>query len=81
MVLVPWIRIRGYLFGLYSAEPIHEPPHVHVTGKGGSAKFWLGPVRVVFSTYTRNATREIVDVVNEREQQLMEAWREHFSDR
>jgi hypothetical protein len=63
------------------SEPRHEPPHVHVKGKGGSAKLWLGPVKVVRSSYAVSDTSEIVDIVREREDTFMERWREQFGDR
>jgi hypothetical protein len=75
------VRIRGSSFGFYSAEPAREPAHVHVNGKGGNAKLWLRPVRLVFSTYTRSETSDIVDVVHEQEDKFVEMWREHFGDR
>ena len=78
---MPFIRIRGYLFGFFSREPPHEPPHIHVKGKGGKAKLWLDPVRLVFSTYTRSETHDIVEIVSEHQERFVEMWREHFGDR
>lgn len=75
---MPFIRIRGYLFGFFVSEPTHEPPHIHVKGKGGKAKLWLDPVRVVESSYSKGQTREIVAVVKKQQERLMEAWREQF---
>jgi len=71
---VPFVEIRGYLFGFFVAEPLSEPPRVHVKGKGGSAKFWLGPVRLVRSTYTRNVTREVGRIVEKNEMMFVTMW-------
>jgi hypothetical protein len=77
---LPFVKIRGFRFGFYSFEPPHEPPHIHVTGKGGSAKLWLGPVRVVESTYTRSETSDIVRIVREEERRFLANWRKKFGD-
>lgn len=78
---VPFIKIRGYLFGFFVSEPPNEPRHVHVKGKGGRAKLWLDPVRLVQSSYTEVETSEIVEVVRAEEHRFMEMWREHFGNR
>lgn len=78
---LPFIEIHGYLFGFFVSEPPLEPPHVHVKGKGGKAKLWLRPVRLVHSSYSAGATGEIVAVVQEQEARFLEMWRERFSDR
>ncbi|MBU6422481.1 MAG: DUF4160 domain-containing protein [Chloroflexota bacterium] len=78
---MPFIRIRGYLFGFYVSEPANEPPHIHVKGRGGRAKLWLDPVEVEESRYSRGETGEIVRIVHEQQTRFMEAWRERFGDR
>lgn len=78
---LPFIEIRGYLFGFFVSEPPNEPAHVHVKGKGGSAKLWLGPVRLVRSSYPAAATSEIVGIVNDEEDRFLEMWRERFRER
>lgn len=78
---MPFIRIRGYLFGFFSREPPHELPHIHVKGRGGKAKLWLSPIRLVRSTYTRSETSDIVAIVNDNEQSFVEMWHERFRDR
>lgn len=78
---MPFLEIRGYLFGFFVSEPPNEPPHVHVKGKGGSAKLWLATVRLVRSSYSAGETSEIVDIVREHEHSFMEMWHEQFGDR
>lgn len=78
---MPFIEIRGYRFGVFVSEPPYEAPHIHVKGKGGAAKLWLNPVRLVRSSYAVNETSEIVDVVRKEESRFLEMWREQFGDR
>jgi hypothetical protein len=78
---VPFLRIRGYLFGSYSDEPHHEPAHIHIKGKGGRAKFWLRPVRLASSTYTRPVTRDIELLVRRHEAVLCDLWRRRHGHR
>lgn len=42
------LREYGYRFHFYSNEG-KEPPHVHVTGKGGEMKVWIPDMVVEFS--------------------------------
>lgn len=78
---MPFVEIRGYLFGFFVSEPPHEAAHIHVKGKGGSAKLWLRPIRLIRSSYSASATREIVEIAEQQEDRFWEMWRERFSDR
>jgi hypothetical protein len=78
---VPFVEIRGYLFGFFVSEPPNEPPHVHVKGKGGTAKLWLEPVRLVRSDYSVGETSDIVEIVRNEEARFMGMWRERFEYR
>ena len=72
------LRIQGYRVGFFSAD-WDEPPHVHVTKGGNTAKFWLKPVQLAFNAgYQRHEPNEIVRIVEENQQRLMEAWNEYF---
>jgi hypothetical protein len=62
------------------AEPPNEPAHLHVKGKGGTARLWLRPLRLVRSTYSPNETREIVEIAANEEGRFLEMWRERFGD-
>ena len=55
--------------------------HVHVAGADGLAKFWLEPVVALESHYGLNAAelRSLHGIVQEREDDLKDAWRRHFS--
>lgn len=75
---MPFVRIRGYLFGFFVSEPPNEPPHIHVKGKGGSAKLWLESVQIVQSGYSKGQTREIVKIAKQEQERFMEMWREQF---
>jgi len=39
------LKIGAYRFFFYSGDR-GEPPHVHVESGGGTARFWLVPVRL-----------------------------------
>lgn len=78
---MPFVEIRGYLFGFFVSEPPAEPPHVHVKGRGGAAKLWLRPVRLVRSSYSERATGDIVGIVRDEEERFLEMWRERFEGR
>ena len=72
--------IRGFRFGVHTHEPHFEPMHVHVTGKGGRAKFWLRPVRIRSSTYNRSVTRDIERIVRRREVVFVRMWERIHGD-
>ena len=42
------LRVDGFRFAFYAGDGI-EPPHVHVSKGGASAKVWLRPVRVQYA--------------------------------
>jgi len=70
------LRVDGYRFFFYSDEG-HEPPHVHVTGGGKSAKFWLDEVELARSTgYTVTELNAIWHIVRDRRTFLKEKWDE-----
>jgi hypothetical protein len=57
-----------------------EPPHVHVERDDGEAKFWLDPVRLVRSHGLRSKDiSQIQDLVEQHQQDLLEAWDEFFN--
>ena len=62
----------------YSHEP-GEPPHVHVDRDDSSAKFWLNPIALAVNfRFTERELRTIETIVRENQQELIEAWNEHF---
>ena len=57
-----------------------EPPHVHVERDDGEAKFWLDPVRLVSSHGLRSKDiSQIQDLVEQHQQDLLEAWDGFFN--
>ena len=72
-------RWKGYRFCFFSRE---EPRvHIHVRDAGGQAKFWIEPEVELERNYglKEDALSEILSVVKERKQEILNAWREHFS--
>ncbi|WP_250631633.1 DUF4160 domain-containing protein [Rhodoflexus caldus] len=67
----------GYKVSFYSND--HEPPHVHVRGHGGSAIFKIAPVELRESSgYSLARLNKIRLILQENEQQLLEAWMSFF---
>jgi len=74
-------RYLGFRFFFYSNEgDLGEPPHVHVMGEGGEAKFWLRPeVAVATSTgLDARKLRRLLRVAEARRDEIERAWHEHF---
>jgi hypothetical protein len=72
------LRIGRFQFFFFSNEG-REPPHIHVRASGDEAKFWLDPVQLA-ANYGFNASEinEIKLLVIEYQEDLVEAWHEHF---
>jgi hypothetical protein len=72
------LRIGRFQFFFFSNEG-REPPHIHVRASGDEAKFWLDPVQLA-ANYGFNASEinEIKFLVIEHQEDLVEAWHEHF---
>jgi len=72
------LRMGPYRVFFYSEEG-EEPPHVHVERDAAAAKFWLGPVRLAWSTrFQYHELSRIRRMLVEHEASLREAWDEHF---
>ena len=54
--------------------------HVHVHCGDGEAKFWLEPKVALAKNYglTKKQVRETRNVVVERKDEIVNAWRKHF---
>jgi hypothetical protein len=76
------LRLEGYRFFFYSDE-LNEPPHIHVTSGGKSAKLWLDPVELARTTgYTMVEVNRIWRMVAAHADLLKERWDEfHGTDR
>jgi hypothetical protein len=72
-------RHSPYRFFFYSADG-GEPPHVHVARDDAVAKYWRDPLRHDHSLGFRPPElRKIPSIIEERRQQLLDAWNEYFS--
>lgn len=72
------LHVGPYRFFFYASDRA-EPAHVHVEGDGGSAKFWLAPVRLHSSRdLARHQLSRLADIVAEHREQFVRAWNEYF---
>ena len=68
----------GYAFRFRSVDG-EEPPHVHVDGHGGEAKYWLPNTgRVTSRGYNRRELRRLANIVESRTDEFLERWHEFF---
>ena len=75
------IRSGPYRFYFYSGDH-GEPPHIHVERDNDVAKFWLSPVRLQTSGgFSRSEIARLLDMVDEYQDELLEAWNAYFNDR
>lgn len=76
---VPTIhRAAGYAFR-FRATDRDEPPHIHVEGNGGHAKFWLHSLGLAKSAgYNRYQLVQIRRIVEAHESQFTSRWHEYF---
>ncbi len=73
-------REKGYRFLFLSRE---EPRmHVHALSQDGEAKFWLEPELELAGNYglSRAQLREIEQIIEVHNDELVAAWRKHFPD-
>lgn len=70
----------GYRFFFFSRE--EERMHVHVISGDGEAKFWLEPEIELSKNYnySRKHLKEIESLVEVHCNELISAWRQHFSN-
>lgn len=68
-------RFRFYFF---SREELR--PHVHVASPDGEAKLWLDPLGELARSHglTEQDIREIRQTLERRQQEVRDAWNEHF---
>ena len=74
-------REKGYRFYFLSNE--EDRIHIHVTCESGEAKFWLEPI-VSLATYHKlnpKKLKEIQGIIEEHKDEIVHAWRNHFSKR
>ena len=72
------LRVGSYRFHFYASDQ-PEPIHVHVEGGGGSAKFWLRPLRLAASRgLSRHELSRLAGIVADHQEQFVRAWNEYF---
>jgi hypothetical protein len=72
------LRVGPYRYFFY-ADDRDEPLHIHVERDDKIAKFWLYPIRLQSSGgFSRAEIGQILKIINQHNQQLMEAWNEYF---
>ncbi len=81
VTIVPAVaEIGPYKLFFYSAEG-KEPPHVHIRRGRATAKFWLNPLRLSRSRHmSDHELGTLRNLVEERQQEILEAWNEHFAN-
>jgi hypothetical protein len=74
------LRVGPYRFFFYAGDG-DEPPHVHVERDDCEAKLWLDPIQLERSGgFPRHEINDISDLVEEHQDELLEAWNEFFVD-
>ena len=72
------LRSGPYRVFFYSDEGT-EPPHVHVVSGRSEAKYWIDPVRDVWSRgFAAHERTRIRRILVQHEARIREAWDEHF---
>ena len=68
-------RFRFYFFSREESRP-----HVHVITPDGEAKFWLDPPGELARNHglTDQDIRHAQEIVRKRQQEIRDAWNEHF---
>ncbi|HBL52758.1 MAG TPA: DUF4160 domain-containing protein [Syntrophaceae bacterium] len=71
-------REKGYRFYFLSNEETRI--HVHITCEKGEAKFWLEPIVSLAAYYGLNPKKlsEIQKIIEERKDEIIKKWRQHF---
>ena len=74
---MPTLLVKyGYRFHFVAGDH-GEPPHVHVDGHGGTAKFWLDDARLVYAHgIKRHDLKRISRTIIEQQSEMLEAWNE-----
>jgi hypothetical protein len=73
-------RYKGYRFFFFSRE--EERMHVHVYCSHGEAKFWVEPEVNLARNHglSRAQIAELTTVVEDRKDEIADAWNKHFRD-
>ena len=79
-ICLRFFRFFGFFFFFYSRE--HEPPHIHVEGNGGMAKFdWNGSRFVLSERKGIKAIdfKRIKTVIDENSDIIINQWNKFFN--
>jgi hypothetical protein len=69
----------AYSFIFFSSDQ-REPAHIHVKRDRQIAKFWLNPISPAKNRgFKEHELNRIMELIEENQQKLLEAWNEHFS--
>ena len=69
------LRRYGLRFHFYEAEPAGERPHVHIDGKGCSAKVWLDPIELQWEKgFKSGELKRALRTVADNRDAFLEAW-------
>lgn len=75
------LRIGRYRFHFFSNEG-REPPHIHVKAAEDEAKFWLDPIQLAANnSFNPRELTEIAAHISQHQNELLDAWNEHFNRR
>jgi hypothetical protein len=72
------LRWKGYRVFFFSRE--ESRAHVHVYAEEGEAKFWLVPTVELARNHglAQAQVAELLKMVQEKQNDFLDAWREHF---
>ena len=74
------LREGPYRFYFYAGDRA-EPPHIHVEGDGGEAKYWLGPVSLTDAWgYSARELNGIQRIVETHGDEFARAWHAFFDN-
>ncbi|MBL8023106.1 MAG: DUF4160 domain-containing protein [Elusimicrobia bacterium] len=72
-------REKGFRFHFYSNESF-EPCHIHISGHGGEAKFWIPSCQLVWSQgLNSHDLRVLMKILGAKKSLIQEKWNEHFN--
>jgi hypothetical protein len=71
------LRSGPYRFFFFSNEGT-EPPHIHIKGPGGEAKYWLEPLGLAYNYgYAGHELGRIERLVADNRGLFLEAWNDY----
>lgn len=69
---------QGFSFSFFAGDG-HEPPHVHVTKSGHTAKWWLDPIAEANNERFNAADRSrIRSIIRANQRRLLDSWEDFF---